>query len=88
MVFDSLHAGKKDLDFVDISRLILHLYCSSQCGACCIQELEQSLELQERVSIHEVEESKNCHMNKLKAFNQEAISKLKGGPLCHRLQRT
>ncbi|CDJ65889.1 growth-arrest-specific protein 8, putative [Eimeria necatrix] len=43
-----------------------------------LKELEQSLELQERVSIHEVEESKNCHMNKLKAFNQEAISKLKG----------
>ncbi|CDJ30050.1 growth-arrest-specific protein 8, putative [Eimeria mitis] len=41
------------------------------------KELEESLELQENVAMLEVEEQKNCHKNKLKEFNEEALGRLK-----------
>ncbi|KAL8441992.1 hypothetical protein Emag_006769 [Eimeria magna] len=40
------------------------------------QDLEVSLDLRERVAIHEVEEQKNCHINALKTFNEETLGKL------------
>lgn len=42
-----------------------------------LKELEESLELHESVAMLEVEEQKNAHKNKLKAFNEEALGKLK-----------
>lgn len=50
----------------------------ARCASWCNQELEESLELHESVAMLEVEEQKNAHKNKLKAFNEEALGKLKG----------
>ncbi|OEH78760.1 growth-arrest-specific protein [Cyclospora cayetanensis] len=41
------------------------------------EKLGDSLDLRGNVAIHEVEEQKSLHINMLKAFNDEAISKLK-----------
>ncbi|KAL8270820.1 hypothetical protein Esti_005250 [Eimeria stiedai] len=45
---------------------------------CCaeLRDLEASLDLRERVAIHEVEERKNCHIDALKKFNEETLGKL------------
>ncbi|XP_026189768.1 dynein regulatory complex subunit 4 [Cyclospora cayetanensis] len=47
-----------------------------QCNAE-LWKLGDSLDLRGNVAIHEVEEQKSLHINMLKAFNDEAISKLK-----------
>ncbi|KAL8449142.1 hypothetical protein Emed_003293 [Eimeria media] len=51
----------------------LQAHCDAE-----LRELEASLDLRERVAIHEVEEQKNCHINTLKTFNEETLGKLQG----------
>ncbi|KAL8439255.1 hypothetical protein Efla_005732 [Eimeria flavescens] len=49
----------------------LQAQCNSE-----LRELEASLDLRQRVAIHEVEEEKNRHINALKTFNGETLGKL------------